>query len=139
VRGGFLLAGDCVSLVLFKNGDSVIRVDFWLPFLFCVVYKWCVLWLQLSTNKIWYHSLIFRIPLTPLISWQDFAHYKSGVYKHITGSALGGHAVKLIGWGTSDEGEDYWVCWQYINLFLILDNKTCKYMLLLRILCILIV
>ena len=41
---------------------------------------------------------------------QDFAHYKSGVYKHVTGDALGGHAVKLIGWGTSDDGEDYWVC-----------------------------
>jgi cathepsin B len=41
--------------------------------------------------------------------FEDFAHYKSGVYKHITGSALGGHAVKLIGWGTSDEGEDYWL------------------------------
>ncbi|KAK7259071.1 hypothetical protein RIF29_24667 [Crotalaria pallida] len=41
--------------------------------------------------------------------YEDFAHYKSGVYKHITGSALGGHAVKLIGWGTSDDGEDYWV------------------------------
>lgn len=22
---------------------------------------------------------------------------------------LGGHAVKLIGWGTTDDGEDYWV------------------------------
>lgn len=41
---------------------------------------------------------------------QDFAHYKSGVYKHITGGVMGGHAVKLIGWGTSDDGEDYWVC-----------------------------
>ncbi|XP_058749683.1 cathepsin B-like protease 2 [Vicia villosa] len=41
--------------------------------------------------------------------YEDFAHYKSGVYKHITGSAIGGHAVKLIGWGTSDEGEDYWL------------------------------
>jgi hypothetical protein len=40
---------------------------------------------------------------------QDFAHYKSGVYKHITGGMMGGHAVKLIGWGTSDSGEDYWV------------------------------
>ncbi|KAE8697351.1 FH interacting protein 1 [Hibiscus syriacus] len=39
----------------------------------------------------------------------DFAHYKSGVYKHVTGSFLGGHAVKLIGWGTSDDGEDYWL------------------------------
>lgn len=50
------------------------------------------------------------MPFTHLISVQDFAHYKSGVYKHITGYALGGHAVKLIGWGTSDDGEDYWVC-----------------------------
>ncbi|RWW11214.1 hypothetical protein BHE74_00028784 [Ensete ventricosum] len=41
--------------------------------------------------------------------YEDFAHYKSGVYKHLTGDEIGGHAVKLIGWGTSDEGEDYWV------------------------------
>lgn len=41
--------------------------------------------------------------------WQDFAHYKSGVYRYITGDAMGGHAVKLIGWGTTDTGEDYWV------------------------------
>ncbi|XP_038709044.1 cathepsin B-like protease 3 isoform X2 [Tripterygium wilfordii] len=41
--------------------------------------------------------------------YEDFAHYKSGVYKHVTGGVLGGHAVKLIGWGTSDEGEDYWL------------------------------
>ncbi|KAJ8431402.1 hypothetical protein Cgig2_004434 [Carnegiea gigantea] len=38
----------------------------------------------------------------------DFAHYKSGVYKHVTGDYLGGHAVKLIGWGTTADGEDYW-------------------------------
>ncbi|RYR52309.1 hypothetical protein Ahy_A06g027243 isoform D [Arachis hypogaea] len=41
--------------------------------------------------------------------YEDFALYKSGVYKHITGVELGGHAVKLIGWGTSDDGEDYWL------------------------------
>ncbi|KAF3776223.1 Cathepsin B [Nymphaea thermarum] len=41
--------------------------------------------------------------------YEDFAYYKSGVYKHITGDMLGGHAVKLIGWGTSDEGKDYWL------------------------------
>lgn len=43
--------------------------------------------------------------------FQDFAYYKSGVYKHIKGDVLGGHAVKLIGWGTTNAGEDYWVCW----------------------------
>ncbi|KAK3033937.1 hypothetical protein RJ639_032369 [Escallonia herrerae] len=41
--------------------------------------------------------------------YEDFAHYKSGVYKHITGDAMGGHAVKLIGWGTTADGEDYWL------------------------------
>ncbi|KAJ6972678.1 cathepsin B-like protease 3 [Populus alba x Populus x berolinensis] len=33
--------------------------------------------------------------------YEDFAHYKSGVYKHITGDVMGGHAVKLIGMVTS--------------------------------------
>ncbi|KAL0919811.1 hypothetical protein M5K25_011932 [Dendrobium thyrsiflorum] len=41
--------------------------------------------------------------------YEDFAHYKSGVYRHIIGDVLGGHAVKLIGWGTSEQGEDYWL------------------------------
>ncbi|XP_020672178.1 cathepsin B-like protease 2 [Dendrobium catenatum] len=41
--------------------------------------------------------------------YEDFAHYKSGVYRYITGDVLGGHAVKLIGWGTSEQGEDYWL------------------------------
>ncbi|XP_042473382.1 cathepsin B-like protease 2 [Zingiber officinale] len=41
--------------------------------------------------------------------YEDFAHYQSGVYKHLTGYPMGGHAVKLIGWGTSEEGEDYWL------------------------------
>ncbi|KAG6520301.1 cathepsin B-like protease 3 [Zingiber officinale] len=41
--------------------------------------------------------------------YEDFAHYQSGVYKHLTGYSMGGHAVKLIGWGTSEEGEDYWL------------------------------
>lgn len=41
--------------------------------------------------------------------YADFPTYKSGVYHHVTGQQLGGHAVKLIGWGTSDKGEDYWI------------------------------
>ncbi|KAH9319789.1 hypothetical protein KI387_021558, partial [Taxus chinensis] len=41
--------------------------------------------------------------------FEDFAHYKSGVYKYTKGDYLGGHAVKLIGWGTTDDGIDYWI------------------------------
>lgn len=40
--------------------------------------------------------------------YSDFPTYKSGVYKHTTGSALGGHAVEMLGWGT-ENGEDYWI------------------------------
>lgn len=41
--------------------------------------------------------------------YEDFLTYKSGVYKHKTGSYLGGHAVRLIGYGTDSEGGDYWI------------------------------
>jgi cathepsin B len=40
--------------------------------------------------------------------YADFVHYKSGVYKHVTGSMLGGHAIKVIGYGT-ENGNDYWL------------------------------
>ena len=40
--------------------------------------------------------------------YEDFPTYKSGVYKHTKGQALGGHAVKIIGWGTED-GIGYWL------------------------------
>merc|ERR1712066_118309 len=38
----------------------------------------------------------------------DFPTYKSGVYRHTSGQELGGHAVKIVGWGTTG-GEDYWI------------------------------
>ncbi len=36
-------------------------------------------------------------------------NYGSGIYHHVTGKALGGHAVKIIGWG-QEEGVNYWIC-----------------------------
>lgn len=41
--------------------------------------------------------------------YEDFMTYKSGVYKHVTGRFLGGHAVKLLGWGVSEDDEPYWI------------------------------
>jgi cathepsin B len=41
--------------------------------------------------------------------YQDFMTYKSGVYHHTTGSYLGGHAVRMLGWGT-ESGVKYWLC-----------------------------
>ena len=41
--------------------------------------------------------------------YEDFSNYQSGVYQHITGSSLGGHAIKIIGWGITEEGVKYWI------------------------------
>jgi len=40
--------------------------------------------------------------------YADFVNYKSGVYQHKSGSALGGHAVRMLGWGVED-GTKYWL------------------------------
>lgn len=40
--------------------------------------------------------------------YADFLTYKTGVYKHISGSVLGGHAVKILGWGL-DGTTPYWL------------------------------
>lgn len=40
--------------------------------------------------------------------YEDFPTYKSGVYHHVSGSALGGHAVEMVGWGV-ENGVDYWL------------------------------
>ncbi|CBN78981.1 cathepsin B-like proteinase [Ectocarpus siliculosus] len=42
--------------------------------------------------------------------FSDFLTYSGGVYTHESGSFMGGHAVKMIGWGTDEvSGEDYWL------------------------------
>jgi len=40
--------------------------------------------------------------------YADFLTYKSGVYKHVSGSELGGHAIKILGWGV-DNKTKYWI------------------------------
>lgn len=40
--------------------------------------------------------------------YSDFPNYKSGVYKHTAGTMLGGHAIKILGWGVED-GTPYWL------------------------------
>ena len=40
--------------------------------------------------------------------YQDFKYYKGGVYHHVSGGFLGGHAVMVVGWGV-EEGVDYWL------------------------------
>lgn len=40
--------------------------------------------------------------------YEDFLSYKSGVYQHKSGGYDGGHAVRMIGWGT-ENGTPYWL------------------------------
>ena len=41
--------------------------------------------------------------------YNDFPTYSSGVYQHVSGSSLGGHAIKMLGWGV-ENGVKYWLC-----------------------------
>jgi cathepsin B len=40
--------------------------------------------------------------------YEDFLAYTGGIYHHVTGQGVGGHAVKLIGWG-EENGVKYWL------------------------------
>lgn len=54
-------------------------------------------------------QLMQKGPLSTAFSvYADFPTYKSGVYKHHSGSMLGGHAVEFIGWGV-DGSQKYWL------------------------------
>ena len=47
--------------------------------------------------------------------YEDFMSYKSGVYQHVQGNELGGHAVRILGWG-EEKGTPYWLLansWTY--------------------------
>lgn len=44
-----------------------------------------------------------------MMVYQDFMSYQSGIYKHIEGELLGGHAVKSIGWGEDPKNGKYWI------------------------------
>jgi len=42
--------------------------------------------------------------------YEDFLSYKSGVYRHTSGDYLGGHCLKITGWGVdSTSNEPYWI------------------------------
>jgi C1A family cysteine protease len=44
------------------------------------------------------HAVMKGPVLANLILYEDLQYYKSGVYKHLKGNKLGGHAVSIVGW-----------------------------------------
>ena len=43
------------------------------------------------------HVSFFGFVVASFTVYQDFYSYRSGVYTHTTGSAVGGHAIKMLG------------------------------------------
>jgi len=62
-----------------------------------------------SVNSIMQDLVEYGSVTAAFTVYQDFLSYKSGVYVHKTGGALGGHAIKIIGYGV-DNGVEYWLC-----------------------------
>lgn len=78
---------------------------------------------RIYNNDKWYADSVYSVPSSvekiqtevmtngpvevSFTVYGDFLTYKSGVYQRTTGSPLGGHAVKLVGWGV-ENGTPYW-------------------------------
>ena len=71
-------------------------------------YRWKYPWINFTTSGI--KSEIFaRGPVeTAFWVYEDFMSYQKGIYHYTTGSFLGGHAVKIVGWGV-EQGTEYWL------------------------------
>jgi C1A family cysteine protease len=53
-------------------------------------------------------SAIYRHPVSATYSvYEDFLFYAGGVYEHVTGSLVAGHAILIVGW---DDSEACWIC-----------------------------
>ncbi|KAL8619322.1 hypothetical protein ACOMHN_056966 [Nucella lapillus] len=54
-------------------------------------------------------ELVTRGPVEAAFTvYSDFLQYKTGVYQHTAGSELGGHAIKILGYGV-EGGQKYWL------------------------------
>jgi len=82
-----------------------------------------------SVSNIQSELMEFGTVSVAMTVYEDFEAYSSGIYQHVTGKSLGGHAIKMIGWG-SENGVDYWICqnswnksWGESGTFRILRGK----------------
>jgi cathepsin B len=72
---------------------------------------------------------------TGFLVYQDFMSYKGGIYKKTSNTLLGGHAVKIVGWGTDKKSNtEYWVVanswgpnWGEKGHFRIQMNHCCNF------------
>ena len=69
--------------------------------------SWSTMW-YISANSIKKEIMTNGPVESAFTVYEDFMSYAGGVYKHTSGSELGGHAIKIIGWGVED-GQEYWL------------------------------
>ena len=84
--------------------------DYWLSLLYmCIiihVYPKDTVYLRYHTVRQW--GLSDSQYLTVYDSlFRNCLYLYIGVYKHVSGDFLGGHAIKILGWGT-ENGTPYW-------------------------------
>jgi C1A family cysteine protease len=53
-------------------------------------------------------SAVYRHPVSARYDvYEDFSYYGGGIYEHVYGDFLAGHAILIVGW---DDAEQYWIC-----------------------------
>lgn len=59
-------------------------------------------------------AIALRGPMQAMFTvYEDFAYYLEGIYSHVYGGTAGYLSVEIVGYGTSDEGQDYWIVKNY--------------------------
>lgn len=64
-------------------------------------------WKQIMGDDEAVKTAVLEAPVvTSFLVYEDFRYYVSGVYQHVSGEYLGGHAVVIVGW---NDAQDCWI------------------------------
>ena len=65
-------------------------------------------WKRLNSQSDMKDWLATKGPLVACYTvYEDFFSYQSGIYKHVSGDAVGGHCVCVVGY---NDAQQYWIC-----------------------------
>jgi cathepsin B len=65
----------------------------------------------MSTRKEMQREIFENGPIVASLQiYEDMYNYDSGIYEHVFGDLIGGHAMRIVGWGHDSEGNLFWIC-----------------------------